>query len=189
MQRVPTYILAGGKSSRFGSDKARAVLEGEPLILRVRRMLAAHASGVSVVADAADKYADLGLRTIADLRPGHGPLAGLQAALDDLQDGQRWLLLCPCDAVVIEPDWVRRLLDGRDDNACAVAFRDRENRWQPMPALYASGALPQVNRNLVDGCLSMQKLLDGLDTTSLDLPRNWPAGWQVNRPGDLDAHR
>ncbi|MEZ6193187.1 MAG: NTP transferase domain-containing protein [Phycisphaerales bacterium] len=66
-----------------------------------------------MVADKEDKYADLGLRTIADHNPGLGPLAGLQAALNDLREGQRWLLLCPCDAIVIKPDWVRQLIDAR----------------------------------------------------------------------------
>lgn len=189
MTRVPVYILAGGKSSRFGSDKARAELGGEPLIVRVRRMLEPHASSITVVADTADKYADLNLRTITDRNPGLGPLAGLQAALNDLREGQRWLLLSPSDAVVIKPGWVRQLIDARCDNADAVAFRDGQNRWQPMPGLYALSALPKVDKQLLGDRLSMQKLLDGLNTTQLALPPDWPHGWQVNRPADLEAHR
>lgn len=189
MPRVPAYILAGGKSSRFGSDKARALLDGEPLIVRVQRMLEAHASGITVVADTTDKYADLGLRTIADLNPGRGPLAGLQTALNDLQCDQHGLLLCPCDAVVIEPDWIQQLIGARDEKADAVAFRDQQNRWQPMPALYALSALPRVDEHLADDRLSMQDLLQGLNTTRVDLPTDWPERWQVNRPADLDAHR
>lgn len=189
MRRVPVYILAGGQSSRFGSDKARAVLNGEPLILRVRRMLESHASCLTVVADQADKYADLNLRTIADLRPGLGPLAGLQTALNDLRDGERWLLLCPCDAAVIRPGWISQLLDAREDKAAAVAFRDGLGRWQPMPALYAAGSLPRVDAQLADRRLGMQGLLGVLNATSLAPPADWPADWQVNRPSDLDAHR
>ena len=189
MDRVPVYILAGGQSSRFGSDKARAVFEGEALIVRVQRMLEAHTSDITVVADRADKYADLHLRTIADHNPGLGPLAGLQAALNDLPDDHRWLLLCPCDAVVIEPGWIRQLLGARDEKTDAVAFLDRQNRWQPMPALYASSALPRVDQGLSAGRLSMQHLLGGLNTIPLPLPPDWPADWQANRPADLEAHR
>ena len=186
---IPVYILAGGQSSRFGSDKARAELAGERLIVRVRRMLQPHASGITVVADAVDKYADLGLRTIADVRRGAGPLAGLHAALNDLPVGRGWLLLCPCDAVVIKPGWIQQLINARDERAQAVAFRDRVNRWQPMPALYATGALPRVDQNLADDRLSMQELLGGMRTTALTLPADWPTDWQVNRPADLAAHR
>lgn len=189
MHRVPVYILAGGKSSRFGSDKARAELGGEPLIVRVRRVLEAYASSITVVADTADKYADLNLRTIADRNPGLGPLAGLQAALNDLREGQRWLLLCPCDAIVIKPDWVRQLIDARRDDTDAVAFRDGRGRWQPMPALYALSALSEVDKHLTGDQLSMQKLLDGLNTTEMPIPPDWPADWQVNRPADLETHR
>ena len=66
MEKVPVYILAGGKSSRFGQDKARVQLHGQPLLLHTARMVQAFASSITVVANAVDKYADLGLRTIAD---------------------------------------------------------------------------------------------------------------------------
>ena len=81
MTRLPIYILAGGRSSRFGSDKARAVLDGEPLIKRVARMAMPIAESTTIVADRTGKYDDLGLRSIADDPPHLGPLGGLAAAL------------------------------------------------------------------------------------------------------------
>ena len=98
---MPVYILAGGRSSRFGSDKARALLDGEPLVARLARQIEPVARRVTVVAEAADTYADLGLRTIADRRPGLGPLAGLEAALLDATNPPKstadWLILLSCD--------------------------------------------------------------------------------------------
>ncbi len=182
--RVPVYILAGGRSSRFGSDKARAVLDGESLILRVARILAPVAASVSVVADRAGKYDDLGLRTIADAAPGLGPLAGLATALTDMGHA-KWLMLCSCDAVVLKAEWLAALLASRADTVDAIAYRGA--KWQPMPALFAASSLSRVQTQLHTDKRSMQRLLDDLATVALPMPAEWPERWQVNSPGDLDA--
>ena len=188
MTRVPLYLLAGGQSSRFGSDKARATLEGEPLIRRVSRLAALSTSSVTVVANRAGKYADLGLRTIADRRGGLGPLVGLQTALMDLPNGEDWLLLCSCDAAILEPHWLEQLIATRAERFDAIAFQGSD-RWQPMPALYCRTALPQIEHQLQEDRRSMQQLLDRLNTAALPQPRDWPERWQVNTPEDLQRHR
>ena len=63
--QVPAYILAGGRSVRFGSDKARALVEGEPLIRRVADGLAQVTGSITAVAQQADAYADLGVKHVA----------------------------------------------------------------------------------------------------------------------------
>ncbi len=183
MNAVPAYILAGGRSSRFGRDKARAMIGQRPMLSHVASMIETCSSSVTVVADRAHKYEDLGFRTIADLSPHRGPLAGLQTALTDLPNGSIWLLLCPCDAVVIRPEWLRRLLDARGTDRDAIAFRSEH--WQPMPALYARTSLTWVTRQLVGGQWSMQRLLSDLRVASLSLPSDWPECWQVNTQADL----
>jgi len=180
--RVPVYILAGGRSQRFGSDKARATFNDEPLILHVRRLLSPVALSVTVVAEHQDKYADLSLRTIADRTPNLGPLGGLATALTDNAEAP-WLLLCACDALVIRPDWLTRLLSHRTPDADAIAFR--HDHWQPMPALFAQTSAAVVESQLNAERRSMQQLLNQLRTVALPTPRNWPKHWQVNRPADL----
>src|SRR5436190_19307235 len=105
---LPIYILAGGKSSRFGSDKARAEIDGEPLLARIVRVLKPAAKNFTIVADAENKYGDLGLRTIADVQPGLGPMGGLLTALNDLRE-PGYLLLCSCDMVALDCAWVEAL--------------------------------------------------------------------------------
>lgn len=183
MNQVPVYILAGGRSSRFGSDKARALVDGEPLILRVQRLLAPISLSVTAVAERAEKYADLGLRTIPDVHPGLGPLAGLEASLTDLPHGEDWLLLCSCDALVVHRHWLDRLVEARAEGFDAVAFRGEH--WQPMPALYARSCQPLVQESLDQRRLSMHGLLDRAATRALPLPIDWPEDWQANSPADL----
>src|SRR5947207_199580 len=96
LPRIPVYIAAGGESSRFGSDKARALIGGQPIIRRIAAELEPIASRMVVISDVPDKYADLGLETIADITPGRGPIAALQMALYHAGDRGGHLLLVSC---------------------------------------------------------------------------------------------
>src|ERR1044072_1639209 len=116
MLPLPLYILAGGRSSRFGSDKARGLLPGATLIRRGAAALgaAARATRRVAVAAAAATYEDLGLITIADLTPGLGPLGGLHTALSNAaahapHDPSGWIILASCDWVTASADLISLL--------------------------------------------------------------------------------
>ena len=190
--QCPAYILGGGKSRRFGSDKARAMLHGEPLIVRIARRLTAEGDQVAAVADVAGKYADLGLRTIADRQRDRGPLAGLEAALGDRLDraGPGWIMLASCDLADIQPAWLVALqhamtLQTGTADAGAVAFRS--DFWQPFPAAFHTRCLEGVQQCLGGGRASFQRLFSGLAAaaSALPLPTDWPDIPQVNTPAEL----
>lgn len=194
MSPSPAYILAGGKSSRFGSDKARAVLGGSPLVVRIAEILRGVCGDVTVVADVAEKYVDLGLTTIADRRRNCGPLAGVEAALNDRIErfGSGWIMLASCDLAGLKRDWVARLNDELVSEPVppgAVAFRD--SFWQPFPAAFHTGLIPVLEELLESGRASFQKLLSDsrTSTRALSLPADWPSIVQVNTQEELDRIR
>lgn len=188
MKRVPLYILGGGRNSRFGSDKARAEVAGVPLVRRIAAALSPVALGVTVVAERADKYADLGLRTIADHQPGLGPMGGLATALADLSaQGGDWLLLTSCDLLEAKPAWAGLLLDRAQLPARAVAFRGE--RWEPLFALYHASAGTTVDAHLEDGVRAMWRLLETLQAVAVPRPDDWPLVVQANTPDELDRYR
>lgn len=183
--QAPVYILAGGRSSRFGSDKARARVDGQPLIVRIARSVRSIAPKVTVVAARAGAYDDLGLPTIGDLHPGCGPLAGLQTALKDCD--APWLLMLSCDLLDVQPAWIDRLLRMRTDTAAAVAYRHQY--WEPLIALYHQRINPEVERRLASRQLRMQALLEAVPSIAVELPSGWPTLPQANTPADLDPMR
>jgi molybdopterin-guanine dinucleotide biosynthesis protein A len=186
---LPAYILAGGQSRRFGSDKARALLEGRPLIVRLADQLRPLVAAVTVIAELPGKYADLGLSTLADEQPRLGPLGGLATALTHLaaQGGDPWLLLLSCDLVQIRPQWIARLQAHAHPPAQAVAFRG--TRWEPLAALYHVSLLPLVQQQLGRDQRAMWSLLENARSTPLPLPQDWPAASQINTPQELDRLR
>jgi molybdopterin-guanine dinucleotide biosynthesis protein A len=185
--RIPCFILAGGGSQRFGSDKARAELLGRPLIQHVAEWLAPFASRVTVVADRVARYADLGLRTLADETPGQGPLGGLARALRDLEGGEEWLMLAPCDLVGVRAEWLELLLASRTPGARAVAFRGEV--WQPLPGLYHRTAGEVVGGRIAAGRRSLWRLISLLGAEAVPLPAEWREEvGQFNTPEDLQAY-
>ncbi|MCV9960642.1 molybdenum cofactor guanylyltransferase MobA [Pararhizobium sp. BT-229] len=81
--RPPGIVLAGGRSSRMGSDKAAVMLGGKPLLRRVIERLSPQTAGLSVNSNtlSALDFAP-GIAVFSDTVPGHaGPMAGVLAAM------------------------------------------------------------------------------------------------------------
>lgn len=185
--QIPVYVLAGGQSRRFGRDKARALFQGQALILKLAQSLEPFAQPLQVVASQTGQYADLNLSTIADQEPYLGPMGGLYTALlDCIQIQQQdWLLLASCDTLNVTPYEIQKLLNARSEQAEAVAYY--HERWQPIWALYHRRILPSLEQALQVGERSLSRLLavtaqndtvQKLEGSAL----NWI---QINRPIDL----
>jgi molybdenum cofactor guanylyltransferase len=90
---VGGYVLAGGKSSRMGRDKALLELAGKPLALHAVTKLRRVCEDVHILSDRQElaRFAPL----IRDLHEGCGPMGGLEAALEHSQ--HEWNLFMPVD--------------------------------------------------------------------------------------------
>ena len=144
-------ITAGGQSRRFGQDKALYRVGDAALLYRVAASLDAFAPRILIAP--AGKYLLPGWQTVPDLRPGEGPLAGLETALDALDrtdPAGRWLAFAAVDLPHLTPGFWTMLTRRAGAGMQAVAGLDATGRTQPLAALYHSSALPQVS-SLLDG--------------------------------------
>ena len=108
-------VLAGGRSSRMGRDKARLAWRDQSLLaLACARLQAAGACKVVVSGDYPE-YAG-----IPDALPALGPLGGLASVVDALPDGV--LLLVPVDMPLLTPELLDRL--ARHQATPCVTYRD-----------------------------------------------------------------
>ena len=126
-------VLAGGRSSRFGSEKAAALLDGKPLLLHAHAALAGACDAVAVSAEPGSEAerlaAAVDLPVLQDA-PGHprGPLAGVAAGLAWAEaQGAEVLVLSPCDTPRMGAASVERLLAalGPEDDVAAAVAGDR----------------------------------------------------------------
>lgn len=106
MSAILGAILAGGRSRRFGSDKALALLDGQSLIGRVAAGLKPQTEALVVCGRTVDDMLSLADRPGPDL----GPLAGLNSALHHARrNGYDAVVSVPCDTPLLPDDLVRRL--------------------------------------------------------------------------------
>ncbi len=182
---VACFILSGGQSRRFGSDKARAEVEGQPLISHVATRLPLLARDLKVVAREDGQYMDLGLPTLPDEEPDLGPVGGLLTAFSSLPPGDDWVMLLPCDLWGMEQRWLAQLLDAPRDGKHAIAFKGP--RWQPLPGLYHRQLTPLCRHLLESGKGALWRVLEQSDALALEMPTRWADAISVNSHQDLES--
>ncbi len=103
MNRIVGLVLAGGKSSRMGQDKALLPWKGSTLQQHMSDIL--NRAGVSRVLVSGSGCSD---NTLNDIIPDRGPLSGVHAGLQQLKNGDL-LLMVPVDMPLLPVDSVREL--------------------------------------------------------------------------------
>lgn len=147
-------VLAGGRSVRFGGEKAVALLEGRPLLLWAADRLRSVCSGVAInvrPATEAEAVANANaLPTLLDAAgDAQGPLAGIKAGLRWAQQrGAQMLAVSPCDAPLLPDDLYVRLLERAEGGAAMATTRDGR---QPLCAVWPVTALGAVEAALLGG--------------------------------------
>jgi molybdopterin-guanine dinucleotide biosynthesis protein A len=158
---ITTVILAGGKGSRMGGNKALRDLRGLPLIEWVIGAIMPQGNEILISAnDNQAALAEFGYPVIQDLLPGYaGPLAGLQAAMH-YASGE-WVASVPCDTPFLPDDLIERLFEAAGAAEAAVAVVN--GRRQPAIALYRRNVLHKLSAYLDSGERKASAWLDLLE--------------------------
>jgi molybdenum cofactor guanylyltransferase len=149
------FILIGGRSSRFGSDKAFAQLDDESLAARAGHTVerAFVGSKITFVSAASDQFDSsmlfgLGHPVIADLKPGFGVWSALHAALAYAQTD--WIVLLACDFPYVSTGALTLLARTSSDKLDAVMFRQQDGRLQPLCAFYRTRKVMPIVESMLD---------------------------------------
>ncbi len=154
---IDAFILVGGRSSRFGSDKANAELNGKPLleitVENIRKAL--DPPRITLVA-ANDKQLSgsvgslLSLPFIFDQLGFRGPVGAIHAALANART--KWAFIIACDYPFISADLLERLAAKISADVDAVAPVQPDGRVQPLVAFYrVAPVLKAVEEALSNG--------------------------------------
>jgi len=177
---VTGIVLAGGKSSRMGTDKALLDIGGRSAAARALDMLAPLTDATLVVASADNRERLGAVRCVTDKAPGMGPLMGLATGLESSHTEIN--LAVACDIPEIQADLVYRMLaeiDGKD----IVVPSFTEGRYEPLLALYRRSLAPAAAGLLAQQKRRVAALFDHGRTCVLRVD---DAGWyrNLNTPGD-----
>lgn len=191
-------VLAGGASSRMGTDKAFIEIEGEPMVARaVGALRAAGAAPVLVVGGDHARLSALGLDHVPDRHPGEGPLGGVITALGALGpldgSGPDAVVILPCDVKAPDPAAVRlvieRLADPTDRSEAGpppadmvVPLGGGAPQW--MHAGWHRHCLPRLSQAFATGARGLGEVARQLRTVAVEVPgTSWFA--DADRPEDL----
>ncbi len=151
---VAGLVLAGGRSSRFGGEKAAAALGGRSLLIWAVGRLQATCLRVAVNARPDTQAEALamahGLAVLHDAAgDADGPLAGIRAGLSwAAGNGARALAVSPCDTPFLPDDVFARLIQAAGPGAAMAATAEGR---QPLCAVWPVDALPLVAEALAGG--------------------------------------
>lgn len=191
ISRVTGVVLAGGRSTRMGTNKALLEVGGVRLIDGAVAVLRAIFPEVLVIANDLEPYAGLGLPILPDLVPGKGSLGGLYTAVAAAANPHAFCLAC--DMPFANPTVIRylaSLAEGYD----VVVPRTAEG-VQPLHAIYGRGCLEPMRRHIEADRLKIDRLFELLRVRYVDEAEMRPydpellSFWNLNTQDELAQAR
>ena len=156
---VTGLLLAGGRSSRLGRDKATLVVGGQFMWERQIALLrSAGASPIFISTRRSPDWAPADARVVLDAAPSRGPLSGLTAALAATQTSH--LLALAIDLPAMTRQHLCKLLSLAGTGAGVVP--KQEDRFEPLCAVYPKAALELAQAALARADASLQALVRNL---------------------------
>lgn len=178
-------ILCGGRSRRFGAEKALAELRGATLIARQLAVLDAISADVFLSTNQPERFEHLGRPMVADRHPEMGPLGGIESSL--LRARYEVLAVVACDMPFASGELLRYLAGLSGDRFdIVVPVRERPPRGlhpEPLHAVYARSALPVISRAIDLDHLKPARLIH--ETRSRLVP---PEEWRPHTATGIPWH-
>ena len=160
-RKILGLVLAGGKSERFGQDKASyAFHDGICQLDYAMRLLDTFCDRTVVsVSDSRSRFAleESNYDWIKDLPGIQGPIGGVMSGLIEARG--KGLLVVACDMPLLEASLILRLLTQRDEGRLATCYLATDGKPEPLCAIYEPGCLPLLEKATEEGQMSLRRFL------------------------------
>ncbi len=160
-------VLAGGKSTRMGRDKALLPLGDRTMIEHIVDQLRPHFAEVLISANDPARYEFLGLEVVPDRRPGLGPMMAVASALERSSHDLSFVI--PCDVPRVRVRLLTRLLRAARSGADVVVPITPEGQLEPLFAIYRRTTRPALDRALSQGGRRIISVYDEVRTTYVSM--------------------
>jgi molybdopterin-guanine dinucleotide biosynthesis protein A len=187
MGQVTGFVLAGGRSTRMGADKAFLEWDGGTLLAHAMHILSSITPDVRILG-ARQKFGKYG-QVVQDEYANHGPLAGIHAALRAAASELN--LILAVDMPLVETRFLQYLVQEAGKCSATVTLPRAGGGWQPLCAVYRPSFTALVepallqNRNKIDALFAATEVRI-LDEDELSMHGFSPGIFQnLNTPEDL----
>jgi molybdopterin-guanine dinucleotide biosynthesis protein A len=155
--RLTGFVLAGGKSTRMGRDKALLYWRGRTLLEHMIDLLSTVADSVHVV----------GRDPLPDRLPEHGPLSGIATALEASETDAN--LVAAVDLPLLTKDFLKHLRSRIEDSHHAI-LASKLGSYFPLCLGVRKGLLPDIQMRLSANQLSVRALIENSDAEIVTWP-------------------
>ena len=180
------FLLAGGKSSRMGENKAFIDFRGQTLLEHALAALSETARNVTIVGDP-EIFARHG-RVISDIFPGCGPLAGIHAALT--HSSAELNLMLAVDMPFVSSGLVSFLIEAATERTATVVVPRTQRGLQPLCAVYRRDFASVAEQAIRTGIFKIDAAFAGVSVEVIEETELAAAGFleraffNVNTPDD-----
>jgi len=152
LEDIAVYILAGGISSRMGTDKGLMLLSDKPMIQYIIDTVSPLTESVSIISNN-DAYKIFGFTVYSDLIKDKGPIGGIYTALSN--SNHELNLVLSCDTPFVSLKLIQKLIDKcRGGDVCIPSFKGRVH---PLIGVYKK-LNTEIYKNAID--TNMLKLIN-----------------------------
>lgn len=156
MNGLSAILLAGGKSSRMGRDKATLPFRGTALLeWQVQKL---RGLGIEDIMLSGPGREAEGTRAVPDEFPGRGPLGGLHACMKAARNPD--CLVLSVDVPLVPPQALAELIRVHRESGAAVTLLRHGDKWEPLMGVYRSELYRAAEPLLQGRNTAVRRLLD-----------------------------
>lgn len=175
MDEITAYILAGGRSSRMGSDKGMLLLNETVFVEHIVNTLKeAQIENITIVSTNT-AYDFLNCKRIEDIYPDKGPVGGIFTALSHSETKQNIIL--SVDVPLISAEIIKWLVANIDEQRQITQVRV-EDKTNPLVAIYCKELVSVFEEHLKRDQLKLRMVIDEIPNCTIDVPKKWTAQLQ-----------
>ena len=183
-EKINGYIIAGGKSSRMGSDKGLLFLNNKPIILHVIENIM-HSVNEIVIVSNNKEYQKFGLPVIPDLLKDSGPAIGIHSAMSHSRSNRNFIV--SCDMPFINQHAVNFIIES--SLSTQITLPGRMNKIEPLFGVYSTDCLPKWNDLIQQGNVKLQDMILNFTLNIIQIDKlmefNKNTFFNINSPSDL----
>ncbi|WP_337866217.1 molybdenum cofactor guanylyltransferase [Ignavibacterium sp.] len=186
---ITGVILAGGKSSRMGTDKSFLKLGDQTIIERIAELMKSIFSKLIIITNTPEEYKFLNLPLYEDIYKWKGPLAGIHSALTHSTTEKIFVL--SCDVPLMRREMIQYLVEYKSEKQ--IIFCEAAGYHQPLVGVYSIEIYSEVEKFLTQNEMndkSIHQFLKNVDAEIIH-PEKLPfykdeLFFNVNKPEDYN---
>lgn len=162
LYKYTAFILCGGKSKRFGTDKALVELKGKKIVEIIAGELEKVFNKTILVTPNPEKYAFLNLECINDVFVNCGPLAGIHTALKHSVTEKNFII--SCDMPLMKSEVIKYIAEYKSDKNIIIPKAADKNQY--LCGVYGNTVLPEAEK-LLEETIDMEKCASPYDLINI----------------------